>query len=223
MSKISGITTVCFDIDCTLVNHSLEQEYMLLRNLGFEPDEEFRNQVWYFWDNVAKKLQNGKPVEKEQIYIAAEEMIPYLRKINLSGEEWYKLQSELDTPALIDGAYEILEYLQNEGYFIVASTNAFVSDQMSVLKNLNILQFFDRIHGWDTVCAKPHRKSLFGLISIHSADSIVFIGDSVYTDIHLANKVGVKSIGYNLKYGQWQKHIKPTVHINDLLDIKKHL
>lgn len=223
MSKISGITTVCLDIDWTLVKHSLDQEYMLLRNLGFQPDEEFKNQVVNFWANVAKKLQNGKPVEKVQIYSAAEEMIPYLRKINLSGEEWYNLQSQLDETELIDGAYEILEYLQNSGYYIVASTNGFAADQVSMLRKFDILQFFERIYGWDTICAKPHRKALYSLLSVHPKESIVFIGDSVYTDINLANKLGIKSIGFNLKYGQWQNHIKPTVHITDLLDIKKHL
>jgi len=124
---------------------------------------------------------------------------------------------------LIDGAYEILEYLQEHGYYIVASTNWFADDQINVLRKLNILQFFERIFGWDTICAKPHRKALYSLMSIHSRDSIVFIGDSVYNDINFANKSRIKSIGLNLKYEEKSEYIKPTAHISNLLEIKKYL
>lgn len=223
MNKISEITTVCFDIDWTLIKHSENQESEILRILGLEPNKEFENQVVYFWNNLARKLQNGQKVEENKIYSIAEEMIPFLRKINLSGEEWFKLSQKVDNPELIEGAYEILEYLQSEGYYIVASTNAFVSQQIKLLKKLNILNFFDRIYGWDTICAKPHRKALYSLISIHSTDAMIFIGDNVYTDINFANKMGIKSIGYNLKYEDRQHYIKPTASISDLLEIKKYL
>lgn len=223
MSKISGITTVCFDIDGTLVKHSASQQDDVLRTLGYEPSAEFREQVECFWNNLPKKLQNGKVVEKEKVYRLAESMIPYLRKIRVSGKEWYLLSEKVDKIELIDGAYEILEYLQEQGYYIVASTNTFASYQTNVLKDLKILSFFDRIYGWDTICAKPHRKAIFSLVSMHSTESIIFVGDNVYTDISMANKIGIKSIGYNLQYGDRESYIKPTVHISDLLEIKKHL
>lgn len=223
MNKISEITTVCFDIDWTLIKHSENQEREVLRLLGLEPSEEFENQVTYFWNNFSKKLQNGQKVEKSKIYRIAEEMIPFLRKINLSAEEWFSLSEKVDDPQLIDGAYEVLEYLQSQGYYIVASTNAFVSEQTKVLKKLNILSFFERIYGWDTICAKPHVKALYSLTSIHSTDAMIFIGDSVYTDINFANKIGIKSIGYNLKYEERENYIKPTVSISNLLEIKRYL
>ena len=56
-----------------------------------------------------------------------------------------------------------------------------------------------------------------------SRESIVFIGDSVYNDIHFANKSRIKSIGFNLKYGDKNRHIQPTVHVKDLCEIKKYL
>lgn len=223
MSKISGITTVCFDIDWTLVKHNPDAEYELLRKLNHEPDPEFRRQALDFWQNVSKKLQNGKRVERQQIYEIAERFIPYLRKLNLTGEEWYHLQATIDFPTLIEGAYEILEYLQNEGYFIVASTNAFVSEQTNVLKKLKILDFFERIYGWDTTCAKPHKRSLDQLLKAHSPDAIIMIGDSVYTDIQLANRLGIKSIGVNLKYEKGLKRIKPTEQISRLEEIGQYL
>ncbi|MDF2866294.1 MAG: phosphoglycolate phosphatase [Clostridia bacterium] len=223
MNKISGITTACFDIDWTLVKHTDNQGSAIMRKLGLEPSQEFENQITNFWNKLPKKLQNGQKVEKCKIYSVAEELIPFLREINLSGEEWFRISEEVDEPKLIDGAYEILEYLRNEGYYIVASTNAFVSDQVKVLEKLGILDFFERIYGWDTICAKPHCKALFSLMNIHSTESMIFIGDSVYTDINFANKTGIKSIGYNLKYGDREHHIKPTVNISDLSEIKRYL
>jgi 2-haloacid dehalogenase len=223
LTKISGILTVCFDIDWTLVKHSEDIENNVLRSLGIEPNVEFSNQVKYFWDNLSNNLQNGKKVEKSKIYKLASEMIPFLRKINLSAEEWYYLSEQADELSLIDGAYEILEYLQEQGYSLVASTNWFVKDQTNVLRNLKILDFFDRIFGWDTICAKPHKNALYSLMSMHTRDSIIFIGDSVYNDIYFANKTKVKSIGYNLKYNERNGHIKPTAHVSNLSEIKKYL
>lgn len=223
MNKISGLTTVCLDIDWTLVKHSENQEDDVLRMLGLEPDPEFKKQVRYFWDNLSKKLQNGKPVEREQIYDLAEKMIPYLKKIDLTGEQWYSASEIVDEIELIDGAEELLKYLQTQGYYIVASTNTFADDQARVLKKLKVFDYFDRIFGWDTICAKPHRKALFSLLSLHSSDSMIFIGDSVYTDINFANKVGIKSIGVNLKYKDREHYIKPTIHVSSLLEIKNYL
>jgi len=223
MSKISGITTICFDIDWTLIKHSKNVEYDMLRTLGFEPDEEFKIQVNNFWNNLSKRLQSGRIVERSNIYDIAFEMIPYLSKINLSAREWYMMSKELDNIQLIDGAYEILEYLREQGYYMVASTNAFVSDQTDVLKRMKILDFFDRIYGWNTICAKPHRKALYSLMNEHSKDSIIFIGDSVYNDIYFANRTSIKSIGYNLEYNDRNEYIKPTAHITHLLEIKKYL
>jgi len=223
LSKISGITTVCFDIDWTLISHQSDEAHRLLRLLGLEHNHEFEKQVSNFWENLSSQLQNGKPVEKHQVYSIAEKFIPYLREINLSGKQWYNLQCSIDTPELIEGAYEILEYLQNQGYFIVASTNGFIADQMNILKKLDILYFFERIYAWDTTCAKPHARSLYSLLSTHSNDAVIFIGDSVYTDIKLANKLGIKSIGFNLKYKKGQKRIKPTAQISKLHEIKYYL
>jgi HAD superfamily hydrolase (TIGR01549 family) len=223
MNKISGITTVCFDIDWTLIKHSENIEDDVLRTLGFRPNEEFRKQVKYFWNNLSKKLQNGKKVEQSKIFRIAEEMIPFLREINLSAEDWYDISLKVDEITLVEGAYEVLEYLRDNGYYIIASTNNFVSEQLGVLKKLDILDFFERIYGWDTICAKPHRKALYSLVSLHSPESIIFIGDSVYNDINFANKIGIKSIGYNLQYGEREHYIRPTVSITDLLEIKKYL
>ena len=128
MNKISGITTVSLDIDGTLVKHSEDIEDKVLRILGLKPNEEFNSQVSYFWDNLSKWLQNGQKVERSKVYSLASEMIPFLGKINLSGEDWFILSDTVDNLELIDGAYELLEYLQNKGYYIVASTNWFASD-----------------------------------------------------------------------------------------------
>jgi len=223
LNKISGITTICFDIDWTLVKHSENIENDVLRTLGLELDEEFNSQVQYFWNNLSQRLQNGQIVKRKKVYELASEMIPYLSKLNLTAEEWYLLSREVDNLTLIDGAYEILEYLQNQGYYMVASTNWFTSDQSSVLKNLKVLDFFDRIFGWDTICAKPHKNALYSLLSMHSRNSFVFIGDSLYNDIYFANRAKIKSIGLNLKYDERNSHIKPTVHVSNLLEIKKYL
>jgi len=84
VNKISGIRTVCFDIDWTLVNHSENIENDVLRSLGLQPNEEFNMQVKYFWDNLSRRLQNGQKVERNKIYSLITEMIPFLSEINLS-------------------------------------------------------------------------------------------------------------------------------------------
>lgn len=223
MNKISGIKTICLDIDWTLVKHSYDIEDKVLRILGLQPNEEFNNQVKYFWDNLSKWLQNGRKVERSKVYSLASKMIPFLGKINLSAEDWFILSDTVDNLELIDGAYEILEYLQSQGYYIVASTNWFASDQIKILRSLGILGFFERIFGWDTICSKPHRKALHTLMAERSRESMVFIGDSVYNDIHFAKECQIKSIGFNLKYGDKSRHIQPTVHVKDLCEIKKYL
>ncbi|MDD2376631.1 MAG: HAD family hydrolase [Clostridia bacterium] len=223
MNKISRISTVCFNIEGTLVKHSENIENDVLRTLGLELSEEFNDQVRYFWDNLSKRLQKGQIVERDKIYTLVTEMIPYLSKINLSAEEWFSLSDEVDNAKLIDGVYEILEYLQEQGYYIIALTNWFTFNQFDVLKKLKIFDCFERIFRWDKICVKPHRKELYSLSNTQFRDSIVFIGDCVRNDIKFANNFHIKSTGYKLKYNERSEYFKPTVHIANLLEIKKYL
>lgn len=223
MNKISGITTVCFDIDWTLVSHDENEEANTLKLLGLEPNDDFTRQIRFFWDNVSKKLQNGRPVTKEYLCLLADRMIPYLRKHDIKPILWLNAANKCCSTKLMEGAEEILDYLQNEGYYLICSTNWFAEEQVKVLKEHGIFYYFEKIYGWDTICAKPNRRALGSFVQNVGNDSIVFVGDSVETDILFANRLGIKSFGINLKHNKNNMDVKSTYNISSLLEIKNYL
>ncbi|MEG1705621.1 MAG: HAD hydrolase-like protein [Clostridia bacterium] len=223
MNMFSDVTVVCFDIDWTLIAHSSFQEEETLKLLGLKPDLKFTMQMRFFWDNVSEKLQNGKIVTEELLLYWADIMIPYLKENGIMAKDWLEASIKSDKTELIEGAYEILEYLQNKGYFILATTNWFTKNQIEILKYHNIFHFFEKVYGWDTVCAKPNKKALGNLIDGCNNTSFVLIGDSQYTDIQFANRLKIKSIWYNPNNNKTSRKIVATETIFKLSEIKKYL
>ncbi len=223
MSKFDGINRVIFDLDNTLIKHHFEREHVLIaKHIGLEGSTEFEKQLDNMFSNNLNYLKNIK-VTKEYFCHVIEELMPILKKVGKTGEELLDIIDKYHSGTLMEGADELLEYLHESGYQIVAFTNWFGDYQFKILKKLGIDKYFERMYSWDDYYAKPHHQAMIRALGGTEPCKNVMIGDDVRGDVILPKSCGIKAIGFNVNYSVYKKDIKADADVTHLLDIKKYL
>lgn len=123
--------------------------------------------------------------------------------------------------ALIDGTWEILEYLSAKNYPMYIVTNGFVKVQEEKLASSRLNQFFRRMFSSEEIGANKPKPQIFewALKSANARKSeSVMIGDELFTDILGAKKFGMDQIYYNPEATPHQEEI--TFEIRTLLELK---
>lgn len=223
---LENITRVIFDLDNTLIKHEFDYEYFrLLERLDVNNKKRFKEELSYMFGNHGKYLKKGI-VTREKVCWAIEECMPILKEECLTGEDVLEAIRYVGAGKLMDGAEELLYYLQVKGYQIVALTNWFLSHQTYLLKKLDILQYFERIYAWDDYYAKPHRCAMLRALEQTDASENVLIGDDPLGDITGAKKFGMHTIAFNIDYDKLKgnrKIQKADVSVSNLAEIKRYL
>lgn len=223
MTIFSDVKRVMFDLDGTLIKHNFEKENLgLAAHFGLQGNKEFRSQLQHMFATNIQYIRNRK-VSKEYFARIIEKTMPILETIGVSGLELLETIDMYHSGVLMDNAKEILGYLQEKGYEIVAFTNWFYSCQLMILKRLGIAEYFERIYAWDDYFAKPNRYAMLRALNNTEPNENVLIGDSTDTDVAYAKKFGVWSIGFNVDYEKYNCKVKADVDITDLIEIKKYL
>ena len=125
----------------------------------------------------------------------------------------------------VDGAEEILEYLKNKGYFIIAATNGISFTQHKRIALSGLKLYFDAVFvSEDTGHQKPE-KAYFDYIieNIPEKDKgkMLIIGDSQSSDILGGINSGIDTCWYNPK-GDCLVY-KSKYQIKDLKELKNIL
>lgn len=223
MTIFSGVKRIMFDLDGTLIKHNFEQENLgLAKHFGMQGNEEFRCQLMNMFATNIEYVKNRK-VSRILFASVIERTMPILSTIGVSGVNLLDAIDEYHSGVLMNNAKEVLEYLYNKGYEIVACTNWFYNSQLKILRKLGISDYFERIYSWDEYYAKPSRYAMERALNNTEPKENVLIGDSAYTDIAYAKKYGVWSIGFNVDYEKYNSKVKADVDIADLIEIKKYL
>ncbi len=225
MIRVAGLTTVCMNIE-VLFEKSENLEEKVLRELNLKVTNEAISDIAKFLNDLPLKLQNGQEVKNEQVYKLAVKEISCLNANKMSGEIFYKTLKEKENLQISQSGVEILKYLKDKGFIIESYTNEFFYDQIRLLERFEILDNFEKIYGWDSVCAKPHRKSVYNLVNEYSSnikDKVIFIGNDGYTDINFSRKARIQCIGCNLKQRDGGREYLPDISISDLSELKKIL
>lgn len=221
---LENITRVIFDLDNTLIKHEFDSENFRLADLlNVDNKKKFKEELSYMFKNHGKYLKKGI-VTKERVCWSIEECMPILKEESLTGEDVLDAIHYVGSGKLMDGADELLYYLQAKGYQIVALTNWFLSHQTYLLKKLDILQYFERIYAWDDFYAKPHHLAMIRALENTNASENVIIGDDPIGDIAGAKKFGIRTIGFNIDYDKYKgKASKADISVKSLAEIKWHL
>lgn len=183
-----------FDLDGTLLFLSdtwekVYQEFIDTYNLNTIPKELFQTIGTFEKDN-------------SNIIVTKEILCDYVNSkinINITVDMLNDLDNRYNDISLLntDKIYKILEKL-SKNYELIAYTNWFTEDQTYRLRKYDLEKFFSKIYGWDIAKLKPSKEGLESIIKGNKEDYIM-IGDTILTDMEIADSIGVKTLFYNRK------------------------
>lgn len=219
MKSFEKVKIVIFDLDNTLFKHDINQETNYYREyFNILEGELFKNEMQDFWSNLCERCKDIKMSEKVFCNML-EEKLTILNKENISSDSFLEAMYARNPIGLIEHSIDILMYLKEKGYIILALSDWFRKDQIKNLKILGIYDFFDEVYGWDNTLPKPNEKALSRIIGNDDKEKYVIIGDNLYTDIKCANNVGISSIWLNSN-GKLKDKIVPTIEVKNLKEIR---
>ncbi len=230
------IKVILFDIDNTLL--SFDRFVIQTMKSGFEKfkigiykDDMFRvfNQInTALWQDI----ENGK-IDLEELEKKRWNMIFERLGLSADGEafEDYFKKSLFESAIPVEGATELLEYLNNKYILCVASNGPYLQ-QINRLKKSGMLPFFsDLFISEETGSSKPSENFFKTCINRLTQkfkqkiepDEIMIIGDSLSSDIAGGIQFGMKTCYYNPNQKQNTTEINPDYIVKSLSEIKNIL
>ena len=230
------IKVILLDIDNTLL--SFDDCVIQTMKSGFEKfkigiynDDMFRvfNQInTSLWQDI----ENGK-IDLEELEKKRWNMIFERLGFSADGEafEDYFKKRLFESAIPVEGATEMLEYLQGK-YILCAASNGPYLQQINRLKKSGMLPFFSDLFISEEIgSSKPSGK--FFKVCINrlahklkqeiNPDEIMIIGDSLSSDIVGGIQFGIQTCYYNPKQKTIMSEIKPDFTVTSLSEIKSIL
>ncbi len=231
----SPYSHVFFDLDHTIWDfernswETLEEVWQKfdLYRLARIPLEGFREnykrenfELWakYNHGEISKQDIRERRFKKVMENFNAERILdPYLL------EEFY-LDNCPKKTSLIDGAVEVLEYLESSGYELYVLSNGFEETTHEKMENSGIKGFFkNTITSEGLGVTKPKVEFFEKALDISGSriKETIMIGDNLNTDIKGAQNTGIDQIYFNPYESEHEEN--PTHEIRHLLEIKNIL
>ena len=116
----------------------------------------------------------------------------------------YLFANKIPTP-LFEGAREVIEHLESEGYLLAVATGKGRRGLNRVLEESGLGERFHATRSVDEAHSKPHPDMLLQILDelgVHANEALM-IGDTEY-DMNMANNAGAKALG--VSYGVNEKH-----------------
>jgi phosphoglycolate phosphatase len=137
----------------------------------------------------------------------------------------YLFANKIPTP-LFDGAYEVVERLQSEGYLLAVATGKGRTGLNRVLEQSKLDRLFHTTRSVDEARSKPDPDMLLQILDELGVDAheTLMIGDTEY-DMNMANNAGVKALG--VSYGVHDKQrilaCSPLACVDNIAEIPSWL
>ena len=128
-------------------------------------------------------------------------------------------------PGVVEGAYELMDYLKQQGYRMHMCSNGFHEVQYKKLEACGLKDYFDTIIlSEDAGVNKPSPLYFNYALQRSGAqrDTTLMIGDNLQTDIMGAMAAGLDALFFN-RYPEHEKTTAPTFVVTSLRDITKIL
>lgn len=200
-------STILFDLDNTLWDFDLAEklalsDFFLKKGLSKDKLNEYIQNYKIINKKLWEKLEKSKITRSELLNSRFYDFFKTL-DIQVDGEQYSKEYEKIIGlhGETIEGAYEFLENLKENGYRLYAVTNGIYNIQVNRLKNSSITKFFEDIFISEKIgFVKPDIrffKNVEDNIVNFDKEKTILIGDSLTADIKGANIYGIDSIWYN--------------------------
>ncbi|MBP5513420.1 MAG: YjjG family noncanonical pyrimidine nucleotidase [Bacteroidaceae bacterium] len=215
--------------NANLALSELYEHYQLGRY--FEREKDFTEPYWY--ENVLLWSQYSKG-EIDRDYLIVERFRRPLsigmgervtKEFCLEVSDWF-LECCADKPGVIEGAYELLDYLKSKGYRMHITSNGFHEVQYRKLRASRTLEYFDTIILSEDAGANKPSKAYFDYafkVSGAKKETTLMIGDNFVTDIMGAKEAGLDVMFFNQHPESFQATAPVNFEVNKLTDIIKYL
>ena len=208
------IKKIIFDLDNTLlfISSNWNDYYQrLIDKYNFKTTpEELYSTIGSFERNNVDKI-----ITKDYFIKYINEKLP----INFTEEILENfLSNYADIPLLnLDIITNVLTYLSQK-YELIVYSNWFAESQVLRLRKNNLLQFFTKIYGDDTLPIKPSKRGLEKLIGDDNIEDFVLIGDDISIDLEMPQRIGMDTIFYNRKNIEQDKY-REIHDIEELIEL----
>lgn len=222
--------TILMDLDNTIIdfNECARHSIMgIFEDLGFPYNENVFNT--FITENVKiwKRLELG---EIDKPFLRANRWNIILDKLGIDYDGTIIEERFENGVAMgaypVDGAYELLDYLQKK-YDIYVVSNGFRFVQESRIKIGNYGKYFKDIFlSEDIGIQKPDLRFFdycYKNIGAPPKDELILIGDSLSADIKGGNDFGIDTIWFNKNGDPESDTIRPTYTVNKLKEIENIL
>ena len=226
MKKIKAIL---YDVDGTLLDFETQEEVALsycfkkynLGELSEEKLELYKRINLGYWEMFEKNL-----ITKEKLVVKRFEDYLEVLGVKLDAEEVNDTYfSKLgDTIVFKDNSYELVKSLKGKIKQYVV-TNGAIRVQKTKLAKSGFDKLMDDVFISDEVGYQKPRKEFFDAIKNRlgdvANDEILIVGDSLTSDMKLADNCNLISCFYNPKKKDYKVDFKIDYEISDLNEVKK--
>ena len=226
MKKIKAIL---YDVDGTLLDFETQEEVALsycfkkynLGELSEEKLELYKRINLGYWEMFEKNL-----ITKEKLVVKRFEDYLEALGVKLNAEEVNDTYfSKLgDTIVFKDNSYELVKSLKGKIKQYVV-TNGAIRVQKTKLAKSGFDKLMDDVFISDDVGYQKPRKEFFDAIKNRlgdiANDEILIVGDSLTSDMKLADNCNLISCFYNPKKKDYKVDFKIDYEISDLNEVKK--
>lgn len=218
------IKNILFDLDNTLFDFYASEKKALkktLVQLGLSPDEKMLRRYSEINDAHWKRLEKGE-LNRKQVKVGRYRQLFDEYGVDISPEfatSCYekKLAEEGD---LMEGALEILQFLQGKYRLYVVSNGTLICQQ-GRMKNTGITNFFENHFISQQIGLEKPQKEFFDYCFNHIPDfeksETIIVGDSISADIIGGKNAGITTVRFN---PAGEKSSLPDYEINALCELK---
>lgn len=198
------ISTVIFDLDNTLMNRKQAfrkyAEQWMDQFLVVDPEK--REQTIR---EITKADRDGYR-DKKELYNELLQSYVWKRTTTLEELLDYWSTQFCKCAVLMDGAIEVIEQLQHQGYKLGIITNGAVRSQNAKIDQLGLRKYFNDIVVSEAVEVKKPHHQIFEIALRRlgvSAKETVYIGDHSLNDVVGAEDVGMKAVWFK-GFREWE-------------------
>ncbi len=225
---------IYFDLDNTLWDFSINSNSTLLDILNHSLLKGYQNidvdgfiEAFNYYNN--RLFEMYKKGELKKSFIFVERFRLTLKKFGVEEQDLPRKLNRVyynsfpQKPYLIEGAMELLKYL-DRSYYLHIISNGYYDIQLTKMINSGISQYFTGIYTSDIIgYAKPNPHIFYHAFSSQNArkTEILVIGDDLKNDIMGAYGAGVDQFYFNRKDDKTD--FSPTFEFKSLLELKSVL